>query len=108
MKAAAPIPSTITAPSAIARFDRGRAAGCLSRFHRLITFRYIGLCSSKITTCARGQTRYCGDNMQRLSQFPDECVDELGLFTAALGLTAPWRVARTEFDAEGARPGVAR
>jgi len=46
--------------------------------------------------------------MQRLSQFPDECVDELGLFTAALGLTAPWRVARTEFDAEGARPGVAR
>ena len=27
-------------------------------------------------------------------------MDELGLFTAALGLTAPWRVARTEFDAE--------
>jgi transposase len=32
-----------------------------------------------------------------------ESVDELGLFTAALGLTAPWRVARTEFDAEQAR-----
>ncbi len=32
-----------------------------------------------------------------------ESVDELGLFTAALGLTAPWRVVRTEFDAEGAR-----
>ena len=30
-------------------------------------------------------------------------MDELGLFTAALGLTAPWRVARTEFDAEQAR-----
>jgi len=30
-------------------------------------------------------------------------LDELGLFTAALGLTAPWRVARTEFDVEGAR-----
>jgi hypothetical protein len=23
---------------------------------------------------------------------------ELGLFTAALGLSAPWRVTRTEFD----------
>ena len=30
-------------------------------------------------------------------------MDELGLFTAALGLTGPWRVARTEFDAERAR-----
>ncbi len=30
-------------------------------------------------------------------------MDELGLFAAALGLTAPWRVARTEFDAEQAR-----
>ncbi len=30
-------------------------------------------------------------------------MDELGLFTAALGLSGPWRVARTEFDAEGAR-----
>jgi len=30
-------------------------------------------------------------------------MDELGLFTAALGLTAPWRVARTEFDAEQTR-----
>ena len=30
-------------------------------------------------------------------------MDELGLFTAALGLTGPWRVTRTEFDAEGAR-----
>ena len=30
-------------------------------------------------------------------------MDELGLFTAALGLTAPWRVVRTEFDVEGAR-----
>jgi hypothetical protein len=25
-------------------------------------------------------------------------MDELGLFTAALGLSAPWRVTRTEFD----------
>ena len=25
-------------------------------------------------------------------------MDELGLFTAALGLRAPWRVTRTEFD----------
>ena len=30
-------------------------------------------------------------------------MDELGLFTAALGLTGPWRVVRTEFDAEQAR-----
>jgi transposase len=27
----------------------------------------------------------------------------LGLFTAALGLTGPWRVTRTEFDAEETR-----
>jgi transposase len=27
-------------------------------------------------------------------------MDELGLFTAALGLSGPWRVIRTEFDAE--------
>ncbi|HKR52292.1 MAG TPA: transposase family protein [Pseudonocardiaceae bacterium] len=27
-------------------------------------------------------------------------MDELGLFTAALGLCGPWRVTRTEFDAE--------
>ena len=27
-------------------------------------------------------------------------MDELGLFTAALGLSGPWRVVRTEFDAE--------
>ena len=27
-------------------------------------------------------------------------MDELGLFTAALGLSAPWRVTRTEFDGE--------
>ena len=27
-------------------------------------------------------------------------MDELGLFTAALGLSGPWRVARTEFDPE--------
>jgi transposase len=27
-------------------------------------------------------------------------MDELGLFTAALGLSAPWRVRRTEFDGE--------
>ena len=30
-------------------------------------------------------------------------MDELGLFTAALGLTKPWRVARTEFDAQQTR-----
>ncbi len=30
-------------------------------------------------------------------------MDELGLFTAALGLSGPWRVARTEFDAEQAQ-----
>ena len=30
-------------------------------------------------------------------------MDELGLFTAALGLTGPWRVARTEFDAQQTR-----
>ncbi|MCA1682359.1 MAG: ISL3 family transposase, partial [Actinobacteria bacterium] len=30
-------------------------------------------------------------------------MDELSLFTAALGLTAPWRVARTEFEAEQTR-----
>lgn len=42
-------------------------------------------------------------------------MDELGLFTAALGLSAPWRVTRTEFDAERAQldlyldfPGGAR
>jgi hypothetical protein len=28
-------------------------------------------------------------------------MDELGLFTAALGLGGPWRVVRTEFDVEG-------
>ena len=27
-------------------------------------------------------------------------LDELGLFTAALGLSEPWRVTRTEFDPE--------
>ena len=27
-------------------------------------------------------------------------MDELGLFTAALGLSEPWRVTRTEFDPE--------
>ena len=27
-------------------------------------------------------------------------MDELGLFTVALGLSAPWRVTRTEFDGE--------
>jgi transposase len=27
-------------------------------------------------------------------------MDELGLFTAALGLSAPWRVTRTGFDGE--------
>jgi hypothetical protein len=27
-------------------------------------------------------------------------MDELGLFTAAWGLSAPWRVTRTEFDGE--------
>jgi transposase len=30
-------------------------------------------------------------------------MDELGLFTAALGLSGPWRVIRSEFDAEAAR-----
>ena len=30
-------------------------------------------------------------------------MDKLGLFTAALGLTGPWRVARTEFDAQQTR-----
>ena len=30
-------------------------------------------------------------------------MDELGLFTAALGLTGPWRVARTEFDVQQTR-----
>jgi len=30
-------------------------------------------------------------------------MDELGLFTAALGLSGPWRVVRTEFDVEGTR-----
>ncbi|MGH4007926.1 MAG: transposase family protein [Pseudonocardiaceae bacterium] len=30
-------------------------------------------------------------------------MDELGLFTAALGLGGPWRVARTEFDVEAAQ-----
>jgi transposase len=30
-------------------------------------------------------------------------MDELGLFTAALGLRGPWRVIRSEFDAEGAQ-----
>jgi transposase len=30
-------------------------------------------------------------------------MDELGLFTAALGLSGPWRVARTEFDAQQTR-----
>jgi hypothetical protein len=28
-------------------------------------------------------------------------MDELGLFTAALGLGGPWRVVRSEFDPEG-------
>ena len=28
-------------------------------------------------------------------------MDELGLFTVALGLGGPWRVVRTEFDVEG-------
>jgi hypothetical protein len=27
-------------------------------------------------------------------------MDELGLFTAALGLSGPWRVTRSEFDVE--------
>lgn len=27
-------------------------------------------------------------------------MDELGLFTAALGLSGPWRVTRSDFDAE--------
>jgi hypothetical protein len=30
-------------------------------------------------------------------------MDELGLFMAALGLSGPWRVTRTEFDAEAAQ-----
>jgi hypothetical protein len=30
-------------------------------------------------------------------------MDELGLFTAALGLSRPWRVTRSEFDAEAAQ-----
>lgn len=30
-------------------------------------------------------------------------MDELGLFTAALGLSGPWRVVRSEFDPEGAQ-----
>jgi transposase len=30
-------------------------------------------------------------------------MDELGLFTAALGLSGPWRVMRSEFDAEAAQ-----
>jgi transposase len=30
-------------------------------------------------------------------------MDELGLFTAALGLSGPWRVMRTEFDVEAAQ-----
>ena len=30
-------------------------------------------------------------------------MDELGLFTAALGLSGPWRVTRTEFNVEGSR-----
>jgi transposase len=30
-------------------------------------------------------------------------MDELGLFTAALGLSGPWRVVRSEFDPEGTR-----
>jgi transposase len=30
-------------------------------------------------------------------------MDELGLFTAALGLSGPWRVTRTEFDGEAAQ-----
>ena len=30
-------------------------------------------------------------------------MDELGLFTAALGLSGPWRVTRSEFDAEAAQ-----
>jgi hypothetical protein len=30
-------------------------------------------------------------------------MDELGLFTAALGLSGPWRVTRSEFDAEACR-----
>jgi len=34
-----------------------RVAGCLSRFHRLIMFRYIGLCSSNFTPPSRGCTR---------------------------------------------------
>jgi hypothetical protein len=30
-------------------------------------------------------------------------MDELGFFTAALGLSKPWRVMRTEFDVEAAQ-----
>jgi hypothetical protein len=30
-------------------------------------------------------------------------MDELGLFSAALGLNGPWRVTRSEFDAEAAQ-----
>ena len=30
-------------------------------------------------------------------------MDELGLFTAALGLSGPWRVIRSEFDPEAAQ-----
>ena len=30
-------------------------------------------------------------------------MDESGLFTAALGLTPPWRVSRVEFDAGAGR-----
>jgi hypothetical protein len=30
-------------------------------------------------------------------------MDELGLFTAALGLSGPWRVIRTEFDVDAAQ-----
>ena len=30
-------------------------------------------------------------------------MDELGLFTAALGLSGPWRGTRSEFDAEAAQ-----
>jgi hypothetical protein len=32
-------------------------------------------------------------------------MDELGLFAAALGLSGPWRVVRSEFDPEGAQLG---
>lgn len=30
-------------------------------------------------------------------------MDELGLFAAALGLSEPWRVTRSEFDVEAAQ-----